>query len=158
MRIRWMSSALALACVSAAGLLGSEKEPVRTYTNADLDRVGPQRGETGVLSRPAPTPAAPPAARPSGQRHDEAYWRDQADHLHDRIRALRQRADEIRFRLANPPRQSQGRKRTASASDPAPTLTARLSAIEAEIRDREDRFEERARREGALPAGFGRLC
>jgi hypothetical protein len=151
MRIRWTLSALTLACVSATALLGSDKEPVRTYTNADLERVAPQRGETGVLSKPAPTPASAPAPRPSGPHHDEAYWRDQADHLHDRIRALRQRADEIRLRLANPPRQSQGRRRTASVSDPAPALTARLTAIEAEIRDREDRFEERARREGALP-------
>jgi hypothetical protein len=151
MRTRWTLSALALACVSATGLFGSEKEPVRSYTNADLDRIAPQRGETGVLSKPAPGPVATATPRPSGPRHDEAYWRGEADHLHDRIRALRQRADEIRFRLANPPHQAQGRKRTASVSDPTPALTARLTAIEAEIRDREDRFDERARREGALP-------
>jgi hypothetical protein len=145
-------SALALACASAAVLSGSEKPPVPTYTNADLDRIAPYRGETGVLSTPASPLAAEPASRPSGPRHDETYWRHEADHLHDRIRALRQRADEIRFRLASPPRQSQGRKAAASASnDPTPALKARLAAIESEIRDRENRFEERARREGALP-------
>jgi hypothetical protein len=151
MRIRWALSALAVTCASATGLLGSEKEPVRTYTNADLDRIAPQRGETGVLSKPAPAPAAAATPRSSGPRHDEAYWRQQADHLHDRIRSLRQRADEIRFKLANPPRPPQGRKVTATVSDPTPALKAHLIAIEDEIRDREDRFYERARREGALP-------
>jgi hypothetical protein len=145
-------SALVLACASAAVLFGSEKPPVPTYTNADLDRIAPYRGDTGVLSRPASTPASEPASRPSGPRHDETYWRQEADHLHDQIRALHQRADEIRIRLASPPRQAQGRKGAASATtDPGPALKARLAAIESEIRDREDRFEERARREGALP-------
>ncbi len=151
MRVRSVALGLAFACTTAAGAPASEKRAVRTYTNADLDRVAPHRGETGVLSTPAVAPSDEPSPRaPSGPRHDEAYWRREADRLHDRMRSLRQRADEVRFRLAHPPRRAKG-PRQSTASDPTPALEARLAAIEAEMRDRQDRFDERARREGALP-------
>jgi hypothetical protein len=142
---------LALACLAPTGAQASEKKPVPTYTNADLDRIAPYRGETGVLSTPAFSPSDQPSPRPpAGTRHDEAYWRREAERLHDRIRTLRQRADEIRVKLRNPPPKPLGRRQTAAA-DPTPALKVRLATLEAEIRDRRDRLEERARREGALP-------
>jgi hypothetical protein len=151
MQIRSAAFVLALACLAASSAPASEKPAVRSYTNADLERIAPRRGETGVLSTPAVTPSDDPAPRaPSVPRHDETYWRREAERLHDRLRSLRQRADEVRVKLAQPPRRTEGR-RPSTASDPTPALKARLTALEAEIRDRQDRFDERARREGALP-------
>jgi hypothetical protein len=142
---------LVVTCLAAPGASAAAKSGVRSYTNADLDRIAPHRGETGVLSTPAvaPTDEATPRA-PSGPRHDEAYWRREADLLRDRLRTLRQRADEVRVRLLHRPRRVEGRT-AGTASDPTPALKARLTALEAEIRERQERFDERARREGALP-------
>jgi hypothetical protein len=141
------------ACLAALQVAAGHKQGVPSFTNDDLDRLSPFRGQTGVLSTPAFAPGEEPEPRPSKGGHDEAYWRREAEHVHEKVRSLRQKANEIRIRLANAPSRSEGRKGRAGAasSDPTPALRARLAALEAEIRERRDRFEERARREGALP-------
>src|SRR2546423_4314209 len=91
---------LLLASGAAAG--PQEKKPVPLYTNDDLDRVAPRRDETGVNSRPGPLPS--PLAVPSrpsyGRKRDEAYWRREAERLHDRLAPLRLRLADLRARIA----------------------------------------------------------
>lgn len=138
-----------------------------SYTNDDLDRIAPRRGETGVTSVPASKaiPAAKGTAREgeTGDAHGEAYWRREADKLHDRLLPLRQRAEALRLRIehasrAKPTRPSgkaSGKPRASRsqppASDTVGLLREQLAALEKEIREREDRLEDRARKEGALP-------
>jgi len=156
-RLAKIRAALFLAVSPIVGTWAAEETPsVPTYTNDDLRRVSPRRGETGVLSKPAVPPGAgnatPAARRPRG----EDYWRAEAERLHDRLRSLRQRSDDLRLLIEQRERQQRRQQATArrsptAAPDSTEVLRRRLLSLEAEIRDRESRFEERARREGALP-------
>ena len=158
MRLAKIRVALFLGVSPVVGTWAAEETPsVPTYTNDDLRRVSPRRGETGVLSKPAVPPGAggvtPAARRPRG----EDYWRGEAERLHDRLRSLRQRSDDLRLLIEQRERQQRRqsattrRSPTAAAPDSTEVLRRRLGSLEEEIRDRESRFEERARREGALP-------
>lgn len=126
-----------------------------TYTNEDLERLAPYRGQTGVLSTPASPGGGKAAAEPKGR--GEAYWRREAERLRTRLRPLRRRAEELRLRLeetraaewAKRSRSGRGAGGASGASGEA--LRRRLESVESEIRDREDELHERARREGALP-------
>lgn len=140
---------LALACARVGGALPleDEKKPIPLYTNDDLQRVAPYRDQTGGSSRPAAPAAVAPAA--PGRIRGEDYWRREAERLRDRLRPLRERAAELRFRIEEkrrqPPRLRGGGEAQAGA------LERRLRAIEERIREAESRFEDRARRERALP-------
>jgi TolA-binding protein len=146
---------------SAAASASAETNKPRTYTDDDLHRVSSRHAETGVLSEPAAPSAGsrPGGARnrePDERKRGEDYWRAEAERLADRIRALRQRADELRVQLEQQQRRQRetnaiARRRPTTTVDTTAGVRQRIEAIEAEIRDREDRFEERARREGALP-------
>jgi hypothetical protein len=147
---------LALACAGAAGApaLDDEKKPVPLYTNEDLDRVAPYRDQTGVNSKPAAGAALePPAARSRarGDARGEEYWRREAERVRDRLRPLRERAAELRIRIEERRRQPPRRREAGAADAQVATLERRLRLLEDRIRDTESRFEERARRERALP-------
>ena len=142
-----------------------------SYTNDDLDRIAPRRGETGVTSVPAsramPATVETTRERAAGGAHGEAYWRQEADKLHDRLMPLRQRADALRLRIERASREKptrpsgkaggkpSGKPGAGRSQRPAPDtvgpLREQFAAVEKEIREREDRLEDRARREGALP-------
>ena len=132
-----------------------EARRIPTYTNEDLERLAPYRGQTGVLSTPASPGGGKAAAEPKGR--GEAYWRREAERLRTRLRPLRRRAEELRLRLdearaaewAKRSRSGRGAGGASGASGEA--LRRRLESVESEIRDREDELHERARREGALP-------
>lgn len=137
----------ALAALSAA----AAEKPARVYTNEDLARVAPLRGETGVMSRPdAAGSATAPRGRDAGRARTrgEDYWQRESDKVRERVRplqkqaaALRRRIDE-RWRLPG----------VAPTTDPKLIEWRReLRETEADIRELEDRLEERARRDGALP-------
>ncbi|MGE0456177.1 MAG: hypothetical protein AB7O37_22485 [Vicinamibacteria bacterium] len=85
----------------------------------------------------------------------ERYWRGAAAAERRRSDALADRLYEVRERIAERRRQAATRKPPQGRVDPAPadtrSLEARAAALGARIRDERDRFEERARREGALP-------
>jgi hypothetical protein len=138
----------ALACLPDHSDQGgpARKRPARVYTNDDLDRLSPLRGETGVLStapaRPAP---AAPEARPF---RGEEYWRREAERLRDRLQLLRERARELALRLEERRRTPGVRPYTDARVE---ALRQRLDGVEARIRELESSFEERARRAGALP-------
>src|SRR5262249_12606891 len=68
----FLAGTLVFPCVVRA----DEKKAVRVYTNDDLDRVSPYRGQTGVESVPAAA-ASESGARPAGQARGaatEADW------------------------------------------------------------------------------------
>jgi hypothetical protein len=139
-----------------------EKKPAPLYTNEDLDRISPHRDETGVNSQVTVPVARPAPARGSddGRARSEAHWRTQADRLHVRLQHARERIDDLRARIAEKEakaadegRGSRSRRGRAHASSDASleAMRRQLAALEARVRDEETRFEERARREGALP-------
>src|SRR5262245_27962691 len=131
----------------AAPVAPEEKKPVPLYTNADLERVSPYRGETGVDSKPATAPAeAPPVA--SRRLRGEDYWRREADRLRDRLRPLRERLADLRARIE----ERQRRPGVRPYSDPQIVgWERRVRLVEEQVRDLESRLEDRARREGAMP-------
>jgi hypothetical protein len=125
-----------------------EKKTVPLYTNDDLDRVSPLRAQTGgSTTRPEPPATAKPEPR-AERGHDEAYWRRESERLQDRLQPLRDRAEDLRVRIAERRRNP----RVRPYSDPAiESWQRRLAALEQRIREAEDRHHERARREGAPP-------
>jgi len=155
-------------------LAAEESKPVRVYTNEDLERVAPYRDQTGVNSVPAVAPpggsdagaeAETPAEVPRrGKRsarvstggrstsaangRGEDYWRQEAQRVRERVRALKQRATGFKERIEE-------RRRKPNVfpySDPQiRTWTQRVEEIEAQIREIEGELEERARHAGALP-------
>lgn len=132
------------------------RPPARLYTNADLERVHPFAAETGVSSTPAVTSGDTSEAPPREARHrgrGEAYWRSEAARVRERLRALEERAAELRARVAERASQSEvfGRRRASSASSATASLAASLAAVERRARLTQDDLEERARRDGALP-------
>jgi hypothetical protein len=146
--------ALGLACAAHA----EDKKPVPTFTNEDLARVSPYRAETGALSTPAATPApASAAARPHTRAaRGEEYWRREAEREESRLRPLRRRLTELRLKIEETRHKPVGAggktgRNAASASASLDHLERQLRAVQEEIRDAELRFEERARRAGALP-------
>jgi hypothetical protein len=152
-----MTKSGAIVCL-CAGVLGpatsadEDRGATPTYTNADLERMTPYRGETGVLSQPA-MPADRTETSKTKERAEgrgESYWRREAERLRERLRPLRQRAAELRQRIQET-HSAAGRKPARGGRESAEALEQRLASIEAEMREREDELHERARREGALP-------
>jgi hypothetical protein len=136
-----------------------EKKQVRVYTNEDLETVRPYRNETGVASKPAvqdPERAGTlrqdlgrdGAAAGKERRSAEEHWRAAAERLREKLQGPRDRADELR-------RQIEERRRQPGVlpySDPQIVAAQRrLELIERRIREAESNFEDRARRNGALP-------
>jgi hypothetical protein len=134
-----------LGAASAASEQG--RAPAHVYTNDDLARVSARRGETGGESRPAPPEAAPvSAASPAGG--GESYWRGEAARMRQRVEPWRETAADLRAEIAA----RQAEPGVRPYTDPTVrALQRRLEMLEGRIRDAEGRFEERARRAGALP-------
>ncbi|HET7292231.1 MAG TPA: hypothetical protein VFM88_07395 [Vicinamibacteria bacterium] len=144
-------TAVFLALLFALPAAAEARRRAHVYTNDDLARVSPLRGQTGVLSEAAaagPRPAAAPRDERGSDRAREGYWRREADRVRERVRPLEKRAATLR-------RQIDERWRlpgVAARTDPKLVEWRReLREAEAEIREHQDRLEERARREGAMP-------
>src|SRR5215471_4528348 len=88
-----LSASLAVPVQRAQG----EDRPTPTYTDEDLARVAPLRGETGVLS--TSETRAQTETSPEPARKGEAYWRKEAERLRTRLRPLKRRAEDLRRRL-----------------------------------------------------------
>jgi hypothetical protein len=141
-----------------AAWLPGARPPARLYTNEDLDRVRPFRDQTGVRSVPAVAPEDHPARasadeRPRGRGED--YWRREAAHVRDRVRAMEEQAADLHARIAERTEEASHlltrRRRGASGSGSEATLRAKLAALEHRMRQTEDDLADRARRDGALP-------
>lgn len=136
----------------------STRSGPRVYTNADLERMALCRYQTGaesrVGSRPPETarPARPSrqtaAAAGSDPEALEADWRARWRSVDQKARKLRQEARELRQEASEAP--SDPKKRPTGRRSPS-LLISRARSLEAEARELEDEFQERARRQGALP-------
>jgi hypothetical protein len=151
-----------LCALALAGLpaFGEEGKPARVYTNEDLDRVAPRRGETGVLSRPGTPPARrtagpEPAERASPSPKGEDYWRREAARVRTRVHTVKEQASRLREQIereADRAASGRGRRGRARESWTAQDNRARrLRELESRSRELESDLEDRARREGALP-------
>lgn len=161
MKREWMCVLLLAAAASARA---EEKRAAIVYTNDDLARVAPLRGETGVTSVPAFRPAERQVEK-AAVTHGEGYWRAEADKVQGDLRRLRHEGDQLRgrietlkreareagFRTAMSPRSKHSQGRGNSYETRIVALQDQLRQIELDAREREARLEDRARREGALP-------
>ena len=158
----WPCLGWLLLLLAAGAAPPEEKKPVPVYTNEDLDRISPHRDETGVNSKVTVPLSRPTSTRASddGRARSEAYWRKQAESLHVRGQRARERIDDLRARIAEKEAKaadeslgSRSRRGRSHASSDASleAMRRQLAAMEERLRDEESRFEERARREGALP-------
>jgi hypothetical protein len=140
----------ALLCANAGVGEEKKKKEVPLYTDDDLRRVSPLRDQTGggmaVAER---APSTEPAERGKDARQGEAYWRGEADRLRTRLEPLRERAADLRTQIDDR-RRAPGVRPYSDAR--VESLQRRLAALEARIRDAEDRLHERARRAGAWPS------
>jgi DNA repair exonuclease SbcCD ATPase subunit len=110
--------------------------------------VSPLRDQTGG-GMAADTAAAERSAAPDKARgKDEAYWRREWERLRERVQPLRDRAEDLRTQIEERRRVPGVRPYSDARVE---SLQRRLAALEARIRDAEDRLHERARRAGALP-------
>jgi hypothetical protein len=136
----------------------SRSEP-RVFTNADLERMAACRYQTGAQSQVGtrtPEETARPARRsregsPGGGSDEaalEADWRARWRSVDQKARKLRQEARDLRQEAAEAPRDP--KKQPTGRRSPS-LLISRARSLEAEARELEDEFQERARRQGALP-------
>jgi hypothetical protein len=149
----------------AGGVRSGERRPVPLYTNDDLARIAVARGEPAdAPATTAPTPPRPP--RPertdaADETKTEAYWRARARRLEEKLEPLRDALADLQLQLAEARRSERARSASTSSRSPRtrPTgegggesrLVARITRLEARIREAELRLEDDARRAGALP-------
>lgn len=159
---RALAFGLSLVSVMPSALPAAEEKAApprpkaRVYTNEDLDRVHPFAAETGGSSIPAveaedakPTRPAPAGRKGKGEEH----WRGEAARVREKLRALEQRAAELRSQIAERSSQSEvfGRRRSSGGKTSVASLQASLTAVERRAQRTQEDLEERARRDGALP-------
>jgi len=133
----------------------------RVYTNADLERMTACRYQTGAQSeagsrRPMeesdrPRGKVAKAAGPpdtAGRDALESDWRAQWRAVDQKARRLRREARELRQEAGEAPRDA---KKPATGRRSPSLLLNRARSLEAEARELEEEFQDRARREGALP-------
>ncbi len=129
----------------------------RAFTNADLEQISACRYQTGVESQgDTPKPQSKGVTRPNragadddpGDDRAEADWRARWRSVDQRARKLRREAHELRQEAAEAP--TDPKKQPKGRRSPSLLLSRALS-LEAEARELEDEFQERARREGARP-------
>lgn len=130
----------------------------RVFTNADLDRMAPCRYQTGaeseVGSGPPGKSAPAPRTRNSGSgaapqaESIEADWRARWRSVDQRAQKLRREARELRQEAGQAPRDT---KKPPTGRRSPSLLISRARSLEAEAKELEDEFQDRARREGALP-------
>lgn len=140
-----------VVCLAGAGATAApdEKPTTRVYTNEDLDRLRSRRSESGAASEPAVEPArASRSGRDQAPARGEEFWRREAEREHRRLEPLRRRLAALEEKLEG--RRNEPRRRFAA--DPMlDSIAAQIQALRGRIRDEQSRFEDRARREGALP-------
>jgi hypothetical protein len=151
MKERTLFPGAGAACLLAVSLAAGADQPApaRVYTEEDLARESPRRGETGVESQPAvPPPAESKRAAGTAAGRGEPYWRAEAARVRDRVEPWRDTAAELRLEISA----RQAEPGVRPYTDPkVRALQRRLATLEARIRAAEDRLEERARRAGAMP-------
>ena len=146
---------LQAGCLLPPGSLSSQ----RSFTNADLERMAACRYQTGAQSELGTDPAERSSRSPrsgakvsapehAGGSAIEADWRAQWRSIDQKTRRLRREARELRQEAGEAPL---GPKKQPSGRRSPSLLISRARSLEAEAKELEDEFQDRARREGALP-------
>lgn len=128
----------------------------RAFTNTDLDRIAACRGRAEAQEGPAVAGKELPERRPTrttptgatAREEVEEDWRARWRSVDQKTRRLRREARELRQEAEDAPRDP--KKKPTGRRAPSLLLT-RAETLESEARELEDEFQERARREGALP-------
>ena len=131
----------------------------RVFTNADLERMAACRYQTGVQSevgtysadatQRSPRKATRAAPEPEARLQTlESDWRARWRSTDQKVRKLRREALDLRQEAAQVPRDA--RKPKTGRRSPS-ILISRAKELEVEAKEFEDEFQDRARREGALP-------
>jgi hypothetical protein len=155
-------AALALAATAQlpdCSLPQAPRSEPRVFTNTDLERMAACRYQTGAQSeigagtsqsaaRPARRSKEPAASAGANSDALEADWRARWRSVDQKARKLRQEARELRQEAGETPRDP--KKQPTGRRSPS-LLISRARSLEAEARELEDEFQEKARREGALP-------
>ena len=154
-------AAITLAATPPSGCALPEKTATapRVFTNADLELMSACRYQTGALSKSGAGPSEPSpkgrgGSRPSGLRSGpaadaaEADWRARWQAIDQKAKRLRREALDLRREAGEASRDP--KRRPTGRRSPS-LLLHRALRLELEAMELEDEFQERARREGALP-------
>ncbi len=149
------------ALLALALTAGPASAQARVYTNDDLTRISPTRGETGGDNTPVrdtgPKPSDRRVARDRGPARGEEWWRAEAARVRERVRRVRDEADllvadiEAARTASAPSSRSRGSSSQASAAARVKKLEARLAILQRRIGEMEGDLRDRAHRAGALP-------
>jgi hypothetical protein len=123
--------------------------PARTFADRDLEQYGrewPKDSDPAPPRREAP----PPAERPRDLTRERAYWRKEALQHQREVAKIEASVRRLQWRLNE--KRSRPRSRTWVTEDPTIALLEdSIRALTEERKRLEERFRERARKEGALP-------
>ena len=137
---------LAAVCLLGRAAWAAEKTP-RVYTNEDLARVAvPQAAPPADAAAIPPSPV--PSTAPAAEDRRESHWRAEAERVRRRLEPWRDAVDSLRASISA----RQAEPGVRPYTDPkVRAMQRKLEALEARVREAEDRLEESARRAGALP-------
>ena len=122
--------------------------PARVFDDSDLERY--RRERSSETAPPPPPTAPPPAAAPRDLARDKAHWRKETEQYEREVARIEASARRLEWRLNE--KRARRRSRDWLAEDPAiGVLEDSIRALREERQRLEERFRERARKEGALP-------
>lgn len=123
-------------------------KPVPTFSDDDLERYRRARAP----ETPAAVSAAPPrpAATPRDLTREKVYWRKESEQHQREVARIEAHLRRLEWRLNE--KRSRRRNRDWLTEDPAiGLLEDSIRSLTEERQRLEERFRERARKEGALP-------
>jgi hypothetical protein len=119
----------------------------RTFDDGDLERY---RTEEPSDPGPRPPPARGAGEGPRDLVSEKAYWRKEAERHQREMAKIEASLRRLQWRLAE--KRSRKRSRDWLTEDPSiPALEDSIKALNEEKRQLDERFRERARKDGALP-------
>ncbi len=123
--------------------------PARSFRNDDLERYRRRRApQSTSVALPAASP--PAAAPPRDVARERVYWRKEAQQHEREVAKVEASLRRLEWRLNE--KRSKRRSREWLTEDPTIALLEDSIRSLTEERDRlQERFRERARKEGALP-------
>lgn len=123
-------------------------KPARAFADADLERYRSARAP-GTAAAGSPV-APPPPAPPRDLTRERVYWRKEAKQHEREVAKIEASLRRLEWRLNE--KRSRTRIREWLTEDPAIALLEdSIRALTEERQRLEERFRERARKEGALP-------
>lgn len=124
-------------------------KPVDSFDDDDLERY--RRSRSKETAQPVPPPAAPaPAVMPRDLTREKVHWRKEAEQHQREVARIEANRRRLEWRLNE--KRSRRRSRDWLTEDPTiGLLEDSIRALTEERQRLEERFRERARKEGALP-------